>query len=206
MNAAIEDLFGQQMPSISTIAGTDEAGRGALVGAVYAAAVILPEKYDLPLLNDSKKLSSRQREKLAVAIQEQALAYAVASATAAEIDQYNIHHASLLAMQRAIAALPRPPQQVWADGRFAPACACPSRAFVHGDALYPCISAASILAKVARDASMQALDALYPDYGFAKHKGYPTAEHLSALVRLGACPQHRRSYAPVRQVLSLSEL
>jgi ribonuclease HII len=183
-------------------AGVDEAGRGALVGNVIAAAVILPAHYDLPGLTDSKKLSARQRETLYTAITAQAVAWSAAAASPAEIDTLNIHHATLLAMQRALAALNPPPAQVLIDGKFTPPLAIPARAIVGGDALEPCIAAASIIAKVTRDREMQALEARYPGYGFATHKGYGTKAHLAALAHLGATPEHRRSYAPVRAVLT----
>jgi ribonuclease HII len=181
--------------------GVDEAGRGPLAGPVVAAAVILPPGTSLSGLNDSKKLSPRQRERLAAEIRTTALAWAVAEASAAEIDEWNILRATLRAMARAVAALPVTPDEVRVDGNQAPALAVPVRTIIGGDALEPAIMAASILAKTHRDARLVALDARYPEYGFARHKGYGTAAHLAALARLGPCPEHRRSFAPVRAAL-----
>ncbi|CAK0746684.1 RNase HII [Gammaproteobacteria bacterium] len=184
------------------IAGVDEAGRGPLAGPVYAAAVILDPAHPIAGLADSKKLSPARREILAVTIRERALAYAVARAEVEEIDRLNILHASLLAMVRAVVDLSIAPQLVLVDGNRCPTgLPCPARAIVKGDATEPAISAASILAKVARDAVMLDLDAAWPGYDFARHKGYPTADHLAVLARLGPCPEHRRSFAPVREVL-----
>lgn len=183
------------------IAGVDEAGRGPLAGAVFAAAVILDPARPIAGLNDSKKLSEKRREALFVEIQVKALAWSIAEASAAEIDEINILQASLLAMQRAVAGLSRVPTEVLVDGNRAPAFACPARAIIGGDALEPCISAASILAKVARDRTLMELHARYPQYGFDRHKGYPTAAHMAALLEFGACPAHRRSFAPVRAVI-----
>ena len=188
------------------VAGVDEAGRGALVGNVVAAAVILPAQFDLPGLTDSKKLSARQREVLFEAITAQALAWCAAVASPAEIDAMNIHHATLLAMRRAVEGLATPPQSVLVDGKFTPDLAMPARAIVGGDASEACIAAASIIAKVTRDRQMMELEARFPDYGFAAHKGYGTKVHLAALARLGATPEHRRSYAPVRAVMAGSFL
>ena len=188
------------MPALT--AGVDEAGRGALVGNVVAAAVILPARFALPGLTDSKKLSARQREVLFDGITAQALAWCAAAASPAEIDTLNIHHATLLAMRRAVEGLATAPQQVLVDGKFTPALAMPARAIVGGDASEACIAAASIIAKVTRDRQMAELDARFPGYGFAAHKGYGTKAHLAALARLGATPEHRRSYAPVRAVLA----
>lgn len=188
-------------------AGVDEAGRGALVGEVFAAAVVLPEKWDLPKLTDSKKLSEKQRNQLAVAIKEQALAWSVASASVAEIARLNILHATMLAMRRAIEGLNRPPEAVWIDGNRVPdGLQVAAEAVVGGDALMPAISAASILAKTARDAQMYELDALYPQYGFARHKGYGTAAHLAALKNFGVLAEHRREFAPVKSILLQGEL
>lgn len=183
------------------IAGVDEAGRGPLAGAVFAAAVVLDPARPIRGLNDSKKLSEKRREALFVEIQAKALAWSIAEASAAEIDVINILQASLLAMQRAVAGLSRVPTEVLVDGNRAPAFACPARAIIGGDALEPCISAASILAKVARDRTLLELHTRYPQYGFDQHKGYPTAAHMAALLAHGACPEHRRSFAPVRRVL-----
>ena len=183
------------------ICGVDEAGRGPLAGPVVAAAVILPPNTPLSGLNDSKKLSPRRRERLAAEIRATALAWAVAEASAAEIDEWNILRATLRAMARAVAALPVMPDEVLVDGNQAPALEVPVRTIIGGDALEPAIMAASILAKTHRDARLVALDARYPEYGFARHKGYGTAAHLAALARLGPCPEHRRSFAPVRAAL-----
>ena len=188
---------------VAQVAGVDEAGRGALVGNVVAAAVILPAQFDLPGLTDSKKLSARQREVLFDAITAQALAWCAAAASPAEIDAMNIHHATLLAMQRAVEGLAMSPQSVLVDGKFTPDLAMPARAIVGGDASEACIAAASIIAKVTRDRQMAELDARFPGYGFAVHKGYGTKAHLAALTRLGATPEHRLSYAPVRAVMEL---
>jgi ribonuclease HII len=183
------------------VAGVDEAGRGPLAGAVYAAAVILPSHYDLPGLNDSKKLTERRREKLYELITAQATCYAIASASPDEIDKLNIFHASLLAMQRAAKALASQPDFVYVDGTHCPVWTFASAGLVKGDSRMDCIAAASVLAKVARDRVMKAMDGQYPGYGFAKHKAYPTPEHLAALKALGPCPEHRRSYAPVAACL-----
>ena len=191
---------------VAQVAGVDEAGRGALVGNVVAAAVILPAQFDLPGLTDSKKLSARQREVLFDAITAQALAWCAAVASPAEIDAMNIHHATLLAMRRAVEGLATPPQSVLVDGKFTPDLAMPARAIVGGDASEACIAAASIIAKVTRDRQMAELEARFPGYGFAVHKGYGTKAHLAALARLGATPEHRRSYAPVRAVMAGSFL
>jgi ribonuclease HII len=186
--------------SETRIAGVDEAGRGCLAGPVYAAAVILGAQH-IDGLNDSKKLSAAQREKLAGQIQSAALAWAVARAEVEEVDRLNILQASLLAMRRAVAALQPAAQHALVDGNQAPRLDCPVTTVVDGDALHPCIMAASILAKVARDREMQALDAQYPGYGLAQHKGYGTALHLQALRRLGPSAIHRRSFAPVAQTV-----
>ncbi|MDW5417118.1 ribonuclease HII [Iodobacter sp. CM08] len=180
------------------ICGVDEAGRGPLAGAVYAAAVILPENYDLPGLNDSKKLSAKRRDVLFDAIKSCAIAWSVAQASIEEIDELNILHASMLAMQRAVAGLSVVPTEALIDGNRVPkGLTVAGRAIVGGDALEACISAASILAKVSRDRDIETLEVLYPGYGFAQHKGYPTAQHLEALKRLGPCPVHRKSFGPV---------
>lgn len=187
--------------SVVCIAGVDEAGRGPLAGPVLAAAVILDALRPVVGLADSKTLSAQRREVLAEAIRERALAWALGSASVEEIDRMNILQASLLAMQRAVQALIIAPDEAWVDGNRAPALVCRVRTIVRGDATVAAISAASILAKVARDAEMLALDACFPVYGFARHKGYPTAVHLAALAMHGASPVHRRSFAPVRRVL-----
>ncbi len=181
------------------VAGVDEVGRGSLAGPVYAAAVILDPARPIPGLADSKKLSQRQREALDVLIRERALAYAVARAEVAEIDRLNILHASLLAMTRAVQHLSVVPELVLVDGNRSPeGLPCPARTVVHGDDTEPAISAASILAKVARDALMRQMDTVWVEYGFARHKGYPTRDHLLALTRLGPCPEHRQSFGPVQ--------
>ncbi len=180
------------------VAGVDEAGRGPLAGDVFAAAVILAPGSMLPGLRDSKKLSAARRETLAEAVRAEALAWSVARASVAEIDALNILQASLLAMRRAVQALAPPPAAVLVDGNRLPAWEWRAVAVVGGDDLVPAISAASVLAKVARDEEMRRLDERHPGYGFARHKGYPTAAHVAALVRLGASPVHRMSFAPVR--------
>lgn len=185
-----------EMPAL--LAGVDEAGRGPLAGAVFAAAVILDPARPIRGLDDSKRLSAGQRARLALTIRAEAVAWAIAEASVAEIDQLNILQATLLAMRRALEALPVTPTAAWIDGLHCPRLALPMRAIVGGDRRVPAISAASILAKTARDAVMEDLDARYPGYGFARHKGYGTAVHLEALAHLGPCPEHRRSFAPVR--------
>ena len=188
-------------------AGVDEAGRGPLVGSVFAAAVVLPEEYDLPGLTDSKKLSERRRDELAVLIKQQALAWCVAAASVEEIDRLNILHATMLAMRRAVHGLERLPEKVWIDGnRVPPDLGCEAEAVIKGDSKIIQISAASVLAKTARDAEMYALAERYPQYGFERHKGYGTAEHLAALQCHGALPEHRRSFAPVREILAQGRL
>lgn len=183
------------------IAGVDEAGRGPLAGPVYAAAVILDPARPIAGLDDSKKLSAKTRDRLAVAIREQALAWAIASSSVEEIDAINILQASLLAMKRAVEALQPLPGQILVDGLYCPTVAMPARAIVRGDASEPAIAAASILAKTARDAELLRLHAIYPQYGLDRHKGYPTAAHLAALHAHGVAAIHRRSFAPVRRVL-----
>lgn len=184
------------------IAGVDEAGRGPLAGEVYAAAVILPERYDLPGLNDSKKLSAVRREQLFELIQAQAVCYTLIGVSASEIDRINIFQASLLAMKKAVTTLATQPDFVYVDGTHCPQWQYASEALVKGDSRLDCIAAASVLAKVARDRVMVHLEQQYPGYGFAKHKGYPTRAHLAALQQLGPCPEHRRSYAPVARCLA----
>src|SRR5207249_2437657 len=180
------------------VCGVDEAGRGPLAGPVYAAAVILDKKRRINGLADSKVLTPDRREVLARRIKDRAIAWAIASATVEEIDRINIFHASMLAMRRAVQALGVRPGEAWVDGNHCPDLGCRARAIVDGDALHPVISAASILAKTARDAEMTALHLRYPQYGFDRHKGYSTPEHLAALARLGPCDIHRRSFEPVR--------
>jgi len=184
------------------VAGVDEAGRGPLAGPVVAAAVILDELHPIKGLGDSKVISPRRREALFDEIRARALCCAIASASAEEIDRLNILQATLLAMRRAVEALRLLPHRVVVDGNRVPVLKMPVAAVVKGDALVPAISAASILAKVHRDRLCLELHAQYPQYGFDAHKGYPTADHLAALRQHGACDEHRRSYAPVRAVLS----
>lgn len=183
------------------VAGVDEAGRGPLAGPVIAAAVILAADDDVAGLRDSKQLTARRREILAAEIRTRAVAWALGAAEAEEIDRINILQASLQAMSRAVAALPVAPARVLVDGNQTPRVACEVRAVIGGDRSIPAVSAASILAKVARDRLMAELDRIYPNYGFARHKGYPTAAHREALVKFGPCPAHRRSFAPVRAAL-----
>lgn len=180
------------------LAGVDEVGRGPLVGAVVAAAVILDPVRPIEGLTDSKRLSEKRRLALDVEIRERALAFAVAEASPQEVDTLNIYHATHLAMRRAIDALPVPAEYLLVDGNRLPQHSLPGQAVVKGDLRHAAISAASILAKVARDAQMVALDSRHPEYGFARHKGYPTPQHLEALTRLGPLPEHRRSFGPVR--------
>ncbi len=181
------------------IAGVDEAGRGPLAGPVVAAAVILDPERRIVGLRDSKVLSPLQRERLAEQIRAHALTWAVAHACVEEIDALNILQATLTAMRRAVEALAIVPDLAWVDGNRAPALACSVRVIIKGDRDVAAISAASILAKTARDAMLVELDRAYPDYGFAQHKGYATPQHLAALARHGPCPAHRRSFAPVLQ-------
>lgn len=183
------------------IAGVDEAGCGPLAGPVVASAVILDPQRPIDGLNDSKKLSEKQREKLFPIIQKQALAFAIAEASVAEIDEINILKARLLAMQRAVQQLTLLPQEVLVDGSHVLNLSLPCQAIIKGDQSVPAISAASILAKVYRDAYMRQLDQDYPAYGFAIHKGYPTRQHLLALAELGITCHHRRSFAPVKTCL-----
>ena len=184
------------------ICGVDEAGRGPWAGPVCAAAVILHPERPVAGLNDSKKLTEKRREGLAPLIRERALAYAVAFASVEEIDALNIRRANHLAMQRAVAALAHAPALALIDGNDAPDLPCAARAIIGGDALEPAISAASILAKTARDAEMRRLDAVFPGYGFAAHKGYGVKAHAAALEALGPCAAHRRSFAPIRRLLN----
>jgi ribonuclease HII len=186
---------------MSLLCGVDEAGRGPLAGPVYAAAVILDPAWHIAGLADSKVLSAPRRLVLAEQIRLHALAWAIASASVAEIDSINILQASLLAMRRAVEQLRVAPSEVLVDGNQCPAIAYPVRAIVKGDSKVPAISAASILAKTARDAEMLRLHQLYPQYGLDRHKGYPTAAHLAALERHGVVEIHRRSYAPIRRLL-----
>lgn len=185
------------------VCGVDEAGRGPLAGPVVAAAVILDPARPIAGLNDSKKLSAKKRVALAGLIRERALAWAVAEASVEEIDQLNILHASMLAMQRAVAALQVTPERALIDGNRCPSLAMPAEAVVQGDAKVAAIAAASILAKTVRDEGMLVLHAQYPHYGFDRHMGYPTAAHCAALAVHGVSPVHRRSFAPVARQLSL---
>jgi ribonuclease HII len=200
MSFKLEQLgFGWDEPGL--VAGVDEAGRGPLAGPVVAAAVILDDLHPIRGLGDSKVLSERKREALFDEIRAKALCCAIAEASAEEIDRLNILQATMLAMRRAVEALRLPPHRVVVDGNRVPVLKVPVAAVVKGDALVPAISAASILAKVHRDRLCQALHAQHPAYGFDGHKGYPTPEHLAALQLHGACPEHRRSFAPVRAAL-----
>lgn len=184
------------------IAGVDEVGRGPLAGPVVAAAVILDPDRPVAGITDSKRLSARRRETLALQIRERAVAWAIAECSPEEIDTHNILRASLLAMQRAVAALAPAPVAALVDGRELPELPCPARAVIGGDASEPAIGAASILAKVYRDGLMLELHARHPEYAFDRHKGYPTPLHLERLRHHGALPCHRRSFAPVRAVLA----
>jgi ribonuclease HII len=187
--------------NISCLAGVDEVGRGPLAGDVVAAAVILPPKHSIQGLADSKALAAHQRQSLYKDIIEQALDYSVARASVAEIDQYNILQSTMMAMRRAVMGLKIKPDFVAVDGNRLPKWEYPAEALVKGDGRVEVISAASIIAKVVRDAEMIELEAKYPGYGFAKNKGYGTAQHLEALKRLGATPIHRRSFSPVSENL-----
>ncbi|MDH0094830.1 ribonuclease HII [Achromobacter mucicolens] len=186
-----------EQPALLT-AGVDEAGRGPLAGEVYAAAVILDPSRFIDGLADSKVLTAVRREELALQIKEQALAWCIASATVAEIDSLNILRATMLAMQRAVEGLATVPQLALVDGNQAPKLRCTVQTVIKGDALVPAISAASILAKTARDADLLRLHALYPQYAFDQHKGYGTALHLQRLREHGPCAEHRRSFAPIK--------
>jgi ribonuclease HII len=186
------------------VAGVDEAGRGPLAGPVVIAAVVLDPDKPLDGLDDSKKLSEKRREALFPLIVERSLAWTVVAIEVDEIDRINILQATLLGMRRAVEQLVPSPSLALIDGNRAPALTCAVRTIVGGDSLEPAISAASVLAKVTRDRLMKKLHIDYPDYGFDRHKGYPTADHLARLIRYGPCPIHRRSFAPVKRVL-LSE-
>jgi ribonuclease HII len=189
-----------------TVAGVDEAGRGPLAGPVVAAAVMLDPQRPIDGLTDSKQLTARRRDALDGAVRERALAVGIARAEVAEIDALNILHASLAAMARAVAGLAIVPAAVRVDGNRAPALAMPTETVVGGDGLDAAIAAASIVAKVERDRLLVALEATHPGYGFAGHKGYGTRAHLEALYRLGPCPAHRRSFAPVRKAVAQRRL
>ncbi|NOQ81536.1 MAG: ribonuclease HII [Methylophaga sp.] len=183
------------------VAGIDEVGRGPLAGPVVTAAVILDPNNPIEGLNDSKKLTEKRREQLEPIIKERVLAWSLGRCEPEEIDQINILQATLLAMKRAVEGLSIPPTHALVDGNKAPDLACPVTTIIKGDQSEPAIAAASILAKVARDREMQEMDKLYPGYGLAKHKGYPTKQHQQALLDLGVTPIHRRSFKPVRLAL-----
>jgi ribonuclease HII len=189
-------------PSVSLVCGVDEVGRGPLVGDVVTAAVILDPSCKIPNLTDSKKLSAKKREAVYAEIIEHARAWAVGRASPREIDELNILHATMLAMKRAVEALTMKPDYVLVDGNRVPDLYCPASSVVKGDLLVPEISAASIVAKVTRDREMDKLAEKYPQYGFEKHKGYPTAAHLEAIKKYGVNELYRRSYGPVRNILS----
>ncbi|MER1959679.1 ribonuclease HII [Proteus vulgaris] len=190
-------------PKANLIAGVDEVGRGPLVGAVVTAAVILDPANPIKGLTDSKKLTEKKRNALYDEIQEKALCWAIGRAEPEEIDELNILWATMKAMERAVAGLSIMPDMVLIDGNRCPKLPMASQAVIKGDSLVQEISAASILAKVTRDREMEELDKLYPDYGFAKHKGYPTVFHMEKLALLGATPYHRKSFAPVKRALNL---
>ena len=192
-----------EYPKVRYIAGVDEVGRGPLVGAVVTAAVILNPNQPIEGLADSKKLSEKRRIALAEEIKAKALSWSFGRAEPEEIDRLNILHATMLAMQRAVAGLAITPDFVLVDGNRIPQLPMPAQAVVKGDSLVADISAASILAKVARDLEMEELDKQYPAYGFAQHKGYPTKLHFEKLAELGATPFHRKSFAPVAKILGL---
>jgi len=197
---AQQAAFVWELPGL--VAGVDEAGRGPLAGPVVAAAVILDDRNPIQGLNDSKKLTALRRERLYDEIRAKALCCSVAQASVEEIDEINILQATMLAMQRAVEGLRLKPAKVLVDGNRLPVLDVLAEAIVRGDATVPAISAASILAKVTRDRWCAELDGRYPEYGFAGHKGYGTAEHLAALRAHGACPEHRKTFAPVAQVLA----
>lgn len=199
------DLFNTDTDelALSTVAGVDEAGRGPLAGPVFAAAVILDSARPIDGLGDSKTLSPQRRDALAALIRDRALAFSIASACVAEIDTLNILQATMLAMRRACEGLVIRPELILVDGNRLPSgLSCPAQAIVKGDALVAAISAASILAKTARDADCKTLHEQYPEYRFDKHKGYATQVHLKLLAEHGPCPAHRRSFAPVRRLVS----
>ena len=186
------------------IAGVDEAGMAPLAGPVVAAAVILPSGYRLTGLDDSKKiLNERKREQLAAQIKQDAVCWSVGRADVQEIDSINIYHSGLLAMRRAVEGLSNPPEYMLVDARTIPHCTYPQKGIIHGDALSMSIAAASVIAKTTRDAHMIEMDRLFPGYGFASHKGYPTPDHLRILKERGALPIHRRTFGPVREVLAM---
>lgn len=195
------NLFDSNVEESFLAAGVDEAGRGPLAGDVYAAAVILDARYSIDGLADSKTLSEKKRVLLAEQIKKHALCWSIAIATVEEIDQLNILQATLLAMKRAVEGLSIQPELAWVDGNQSPNLTCRVQTIVKGDALVPAISAASILAKTARDDDLQRLHSLYPQYAFDQHKGYGTALHMARLKQYGPSPVHRRSFAPVRACL-----
>ena len=198
----MNESFSLDFSAGQRVAGVDEVGRGPLVGNVVSAAVILDPLNPIVGLNDSKKLSEKRREALFVEIQEKALAWHIACATPAEIDELNILHATMLAMQRAVLGLAIAPEFVDIDGNRCPELPYPSEPVVKGDSKVAEIAAASILAKVARDREMYALDQAYPQYGFSKHKGYPTPQHFEALSQHGPLDEHRRSLRPVKELIN----
>ena len=189
------------MYCLGRVAGVDEVGRGPLIGDVVTAAVILDPEAPIEGLRDSKKLSEKRRESLAVQIRECAIAFAIGRASPSEIDDLNILHATMLAMKRAVESLPVAADSALIDGNRLPDLNIPSKFVIKGDDTYACIAAASILAKVERDADMRELDSQYPEYGFAKHKGYPTKAHLEAIQKFGILDAHRRSCGPVKACL-----
>ncbi len=193
--------YAERYAHLDLVAGVDEVGRGPLAGPVVTAAVILPRNYSLAGLTDSKKVSAKKRPVIAKQILEDCVSYAIGSCTVEEIDQLNILHATMLAMQRAVNGLDVKPQHVLVDGNRCPAFSVSADAIVKGDGLIDCISAASVVAKVHRDNIMNDFAEQYPQYGFDKNSGYPTAQHKAALLEFGASPIHRRSFAPVAAVL-----
>ncbi|ABI71137.1 ribonuclease HII [Shewanella frigidimarina] len=199
LSVVIKDITPEQVAIISQglVAGVDEVGRGPLIGDVVTAAVILDPNKPIVGLNDSKKLSEKRRNALYQQIMDNALSVSVGRASPAEIDELNILHATMLAMQRAVAGLSILPERVLVDGNRVPDFGIASHAIIKGDGLVAAISAASIIAKVTRDAEMDTLDSQYPQYGFAKHKGYPTKAHFEALALYGVLPDHRKSFKPV---------
>jgi len=199
----IDLIFETSTELIRGVAGVDEAGRGPLAGEVFAAAVILDPDRPIEGLNDSKRLTAKKRDALYLQIQEQALSFCIAIATVEEIDRLNILHASMLAMRRALEGLSISPTRALIDGNHLPTgLICEAEAWIGGDTRHPAIAAASILAKVARDRSLLELDKRHPQYGFARHKGYPTKAHMQALEEHGPCELHRRSFAPVQKVIA----
>lgn len=186
---------------LKLVAGVDEVGRGPLIGSVVAAACILPSEYDLPNLMDSKKLTEKKRSVLNELIRSQAVAWSIAEASAGEVDEINVLQASLLAMKRAVENLESQPEFVLVDGNKLPQWRYQAQAIVGGDGSEPCISAASILAKVYRDQQMIELGKQYPQYGFERHKGYPTKQHMEALKEYGVLPEHRKTFGPVKKLI-----